>query len=85
VPAAASYISTKLQAGEQAKEVIEKRWRAIQQATCKEIVSVPSRFVVKKDRAGLEWLRGYDGVVHVDWDEREDNVHNCPHLCIWST
>jgi hypothetical protein len=86
--AAASYINAKLNAGEQAKEVIEKRWTAIQQASCKQLVAVPShlaRFVLKKDRTGLECLRGYAGVVHVDWDKREDNIRGCPQLCIWAT
>jgi predicted RNA-binding protein YlqC (UPF0109 family) len=86
--AVVSYVSAKLAAGQQAKDVIERRWTAIQQASCEESVDVPfhlARFVLKKDgKQGLEYLRGCDGIVHVDWDSRGEIGRNSGQLRIWA-
>ncbi len=84
-----SYVGAKVAAGQQAKDIIERRWAAIQQASCKESVDVPfhlARFVVKQDgKQGLEHLRRLDGIVHVDWDARREIGRNGGQLYLWGT
>jgi predicted RNA-binding protein YlqC (UPF0109 family) len=83
------YVKQKLVAAERSEDLIRKRWAAIQNAPYCETVEIPlhlSGFVVKKGN-GLDYLRGCDGIAHVDVDTVADKweTGGGPRLCIWAT